>query len=404
MSGSVVFVSPVCPSFRGNGLAMRAAATLHLLSKWWPTLHLLVIPSYHADRVPDAEIANLCKSWHVAANPVAESACPEPLSEWQRMLVYSGLTAPEECFGYNAAWQDNVSKIVDSLSPDLLLVYRFYLFPFVFPAARNSVPIWLDMDEMESNSRARLSDLYGVLGKRQLKAGLKMDAEAYRQLESHYLPRFQRVFAGSHKEAQSVLSVCPNTSLRIMPNVYPAILPQPTRKPDGAIRFLYVGSFRYYPNYDAINYFCADILPSIRRRCLLPIEVSVVGTGLEPGEMDDLPGVTIIGPVPDTTPFYASCDAAIVPLRAAGGTRIKILEAFSHRRAVVSTTIGAEGLEVTPGVHLGIADTPETFADLCLNLIDRPDERDALAASGHDFFRKRHTLSQVESMLPQLFG
>src|SRR5262249_47066650 len=148
-----------------------------------------------------------------------------------------------------------------------------------------------------------------------------------------------------------------------------------------------------------------DVLPRIRARSLVPVELHVIGSGLsEVGDQLSIPGVHLVGPVPETTPYYADCDAAIVPLRAAGGTRIKILEAFSHQRAVVSTRIGAEGLDAVAGVHLCVADDAQDFANQCLHLIRHPDERETLAGRGHAFFREHHTLKQLEEKLPQIFG
>ena len=76
-----------------------------------------------------------------------------------------------------------------------------------------------------------------------------------------------------------------------------------------------------------------------------------------------LGGVEVIANPPDVIPLYKSAAIAVVPLRAGGGTRIKILEAFAFRKPVVSTSLGAEGLEARPNEHLLIADTAEDFAN-----------------------------------------
>jgi glycosyltransferase involved in cell wall biosynthesis len=81
------------------------------------------------------------------------------------------------------------------------------------------------------------------------------------------------------------------------------------------------------------------------------------------------PGVTVVGDVPSAADELAAARAVVVPIRSGGGTRIKILEAFAHRRPVVSTTIGAEGLEVVDGTHLLIADDVTGFADACVRLL-----------------------------------
>jgi glycosyltransferase involved in cell wall biosynthesis len=398
----------------GNGLAMRAAATLKLLTAWAPSVHLLVIPMYETGQEPDPQIADLCTSWQMVPDPTAALAQPKPSatfkqpnhgSTWLQPLNTAGLSAPGECLSYNADWQDKITSAIASMNPDLIVVFRFYLAQFVVPAFARTVPIWLDIDELESKARSRLAAVYGLAGDRQKGAQLALEAQAYQNLEWHHLPSFKRIFAASNVEAKSVLTACTDADVRVLTNIYPRILPQPAREADGKFRFLYVGTFGYFPNCDAITHFVVDILPHIQRRSSLPVEVFVIGTGLTAtGENPSVPGVNVIGAVPDTTPFYADCDATIVPLRSGGGTRIKILEAFSHQRAIVSTSLGAEGLEVTSGIHLHIADGAPEFAGSCLRLIENASERNALAKRGHEFFKEHHTARRLEALLPELFS
>jgi glycosyltransferase involved in cell wall biosynthesis len=103
--------------------------------------------------------------------------------------------------------------------------------------------------------------------------------------------------------------------------------------------------------------------------------------------------------VADLAPVYADADAVVVPLRAGGGTRIKILEAFVHRRPVVSTSLGAEGLEVEHHRHLLLADTPEDFAAQCARLAGDPALRESLTAGGFELASTRHTVERVRAAL-----
>jgi glycosyltransferase involved in cell wall biosynthesis len=161
----------------------------------------------------------------------------------------------------------------------------------------------------------------------------------------------------------------------------------------------------YYPNRDAITFFCSEILQLVQDRCSTAVEVVVIGSGSGSSyRQPSLPGVHFIGSVPETTPFYADCDAVIVPLRVGGGTRIKILEAFSHQRAVVSTSLGAEGLALRSGTHIIVADGAEAFAEQCLTLIENKDVCRAIAHQGHQFFKEHHTLPALEKLVGELFG
>jgi glycosyltransferase involved in cell wall biosynthesis len=99
-------------------------------------------------------------------------------------------------------------------------------------------------------------------------------------------------------------------------------------------------------------------------------------------KLAELPGVTVIGTVPDIKPYLTAATVAIVPLRIGSGTRLKILEALAMRKAVVSTSLGCEGLSVASGEHLVVADQPETFAQAVIDLLHDAEKRAKLGAAG----------------------
>jgi len=128
----------------------------------------------------------------------------------------------------------------------------------------------------------------------------------------------------------------------------------------------------YPPGSDAALYFCNEILPRIKR-VMENVQVWIVGAN-PPLKVKKLSenGVHVTGRVEDVVPYYKQSTACIVPLRAGGGTRLKILEAMALGRPVISTSIGCEGLDVVDGKHLLIADNPEQFAEKTVRvLMDR---------------------------------
>jgi glycosyltransferase involved in cell wall biosynthesis len=390
------------PSFRGSGLAMRAAATLKLLSQWSKNVHLLVIPIFGANLVsePEPDIAGMISSWKKLDNLINEGV-GQPSSYWNQRLRG---TVPQELMSWNEEWQQRIDSAIAASNAELVFVFRFYLAPFVLPAVDSSVPVWLDIDELESNARARLAANYADTDHSHENLA-RMEVVAYQKLEKEMLPRFARLFVASDLEAQLVRARVNDANLHVLPNSYPRIIPQSERNDDGIARLLFVGTFGYYPNVDALLYYAREILPIIKDRSTIAVETAVIGTGLESiARSGKLPGINCIGQVDETTPYYASSDAAIVPLRCGAGTRIKILEAFSHQRAVVSTTLGAEGLGVSDNAELRIAADPEQFATRCLELIGDRNARAALARRGHEFFVKHHSATKLEEMIPELFG
>jgi glycosyltransferase involved in cell wall biosynthesis len=131
---------------------------------------------------------------------------------------------------------------------------------------------------------------------------------------------------------------------------------------------LFQGSLHYGPNIDAVDWLIDDVAPHLWEQ-LPGAQIRLVGT-TSPGVEDRHrpPGVVVAGRVPDIGPELARADIAVVPLRIGSGTRLKILESFAHRIPVVSTTVGADGLDVEDGVHLLLADRPEEFAGACRRL------------------------------------
>jgi glycosyltransferase involved in cell wall biosynthesis len=157
----------------------------------------------------------------------------------------------------------------------------------------------------------------------------------------------------------------------------------------------------YQPNEDGILFFCAEILPLIRQRTPQRVVLEVVGRGpsarVAALGKDDT--ITVTGEVETVEPCYERADVVVVPLRFGGGTRIKILEALALGKPVVSTSIGAEGLDLVDGRDILIADDPEGFAAACLRLMADPILRSRIAESGRQRFIECYESRRVQDNL-----
>ena len=135
---------------------------------------------------------------------------------------------------------------------------------------------------------------------------------------------------------------------------------------------VFFGLLSYVPNIDGVIHFVQDIWPRIAEahpeaRC------KIIG-GRPPPSLQALAGprVELTGFVPDLRPHLAAAAAVVVPLRLGGGTRLKIVEAMAMGKAIVSTTLGAEGIEAVPGRDLLVEDQPAAFADAVNRLLADP--------------------------------
>lgn len=169
--------------------------------------------------------------------------------------------------------------------------------------------------------------------------------------------------------------------------------PGPPRPPGRAFTMGFLGSMDWMPNIDACLYFAEQILPRIRQK-LPDCRFKIIGRNPAAairalGEKDR--SVEVSGTVADIQPHVHECDVIVVPLKAGGGTRIKIYEAMAMGVPVVSTTIGAEGLEIRHDENILIADEPEAFAQELLRAAASPALLASLARKGREDVEKKHS-------------
>lgn len=183
--------------------------------------------------------------------------------------------------------------------------------------------------------------------------------------------------------------------IRVVPNGT-APVPAALRERERPDEILFVGQLGYLPNAEAIRTFHARILPEVAR-AIPGARFVAVGRGNHPDvrALHDGRSCVIESSVPDLEPYYEAAAIVVVPIRLGSGTRLKVLEALARGKAVVSTSIGAEGLDVRPGVDLEIADDPPAFARACVALLRDPAARRRLGASGRARVLERYGWDRV---------
>jgi polysaccharide biosynthesis protein PslH len=165
---------------------------------------------------------------------------------------------------------------------------------------------------------------------------------------------------------------------------------------------VFTGTMDYYPNIQAALFFAQYCWPRIRAQ-IPDATWLIVGKNPPPGvqRLAELPGVTVTGRVPDVRPYLAASAVAIAPLHTGSGTRLKILEALAMQKAVVSTSIGCEGLSVTPGKHLVVADQAEAFAQAVITFMQNPLMRAAYGAAGRSLVEAEYSWDRCGKQLLQ---
>jgi sugar transferase (PEP-CTERM/EpsH1 system associated) len=223
--------------------------------------------------------------------------------------------------------------------------------------------------------------------------------------EGETLRRFDGVLAVSAADRETLARLYPG-ALRDSAHVVPtgvdtAYFAPPARRRvhedrSRPARLVFTGSMDWLPNEDAMLFFCREVLPRVQR-AVPDAKLSIVGRAPTPAveALANEKGITVTGRVDDVRPYLTDAAVYVVPLRIGGGTRLKIFEAMAMGSAVVSTSVGAEGLPVTDGEHLLIADGPRELAEAVIGLIRDANRRRELGEAARSLVAERYDWAAV---------
>lgn len=231
--------------------------------------------------------------------------------------------------------------------------------------------------------------------------------------ERRYLRLADRVLTVSETDRDTFATFLDPQKMTVIPTGVDVdyFQPQPVEEvPDSLV---FTGSMDWLPNEDGIFYFVEAILPLIRQQ---HPSVSLEVVGRNPSRklqalLETEKSVRLTGWVEDIRPFLARGSVCIVPLRIGGGTRLKIFEAMAMGKAVVSTTVGAEGLPVQTGQNVLLADTPQAFAASVISLLRDSNQRSRLGTAARTLVQENYSWPKVaesfsrvlEDVLPRRF-
>ncbi len=222
-----------------------------------------------------------------------------------------------------------------------------------------------------------------------LAAGLRLEAARFRRHDSRLLPRYAGLIAVSELDAERARPWA--RKLAVVPNGVATDELRPAPAAEGPPTVLFTGTLNHPPNSEGIRWFADAIWPRV---VAAGPEARLLVVGRDPPpavtELGGRDGIEVVGPVPEIAPYFARASAVVVPLRSGGGTRLKVTEAMAAGRAVVSTSVGCEGLEVEDGRHLLVRDSPSSFADAVLAMLGDAQARERLARAGRDLVEQRY--------------
>ena len=230
----------------------------------------------------------------------------------------------------------------------------------------------------------------------------------YIQVQKKKVERFERecfswsdgATAVSHAEAREIEGYGVSYRVQTVENGVDVDFFRPTPDTPDPETVIFSGAMDWRPNQDAVEFLVHDILPRIHARAPA-VEFRVVGRtppkSIE--ELDMLDGVSITGTVDDVRPYMAKSSICVVPLRIGGGSRLKILAAMAMGKPVISTSIGAEGLDVTDGADIIIADGADEFAATVVSGLQDPARLQKIAEAGRQLVEDRYRWESLGSKL-----
>ena len=361
----VLFIAPVCPAPHRLGLAMRAGVSVEGLAR----RHDVSVAVLRGD--VDERSLDWVRARTDAAIVVPLADGSTDATSWLRTEQGRAIAAnplPHLLRRRPPSVGDRIAEELGT-SFDVVMVMRTYSVGAVIPFLDAGVPAILDADDDDARTLESIGRLDPAEG---------ADAPNHDALQRVVWPWFERVLFASIDDA--------GASFEHLPNAVRAPSRWTMRAPADPLELLFVGTRGYLPNRDALERLNDRILPRLAA-------MGLDGRLHHPGPDDDV------------APYYGRAHIAVVPLRAGGGTRIKILEAFAHGCPVVSTPTGARGLEVVADEHLVITpddDDDEAFAAAVLALARDDGGRARMAAVAREFVVEHHDVDVVGDRLARL--
>ncbi len=388
----LLFLSWWWPYPANNGAKIRIYNLVRHLSQHYNVTLLSFADAGDATPEQMAHLKTFCQ--HVEAvpkpqyNPGALKATLGYFSRWPRSLVDV----------YSTDMAERITQLNQSQPVDIIVASQFQTMRYLevlpdLPAILEELEITQFHDAVEQSSSTP----------RRLRAQLTLTK--FQQSINHLVQKGASATVVSEAEATYIKQfVPPNTPIEVVPNGVDTIVHQPdTSVQPKPFSLIYTGAVTYSANYDAVAYFVREIWPLVRARYPQATFTITGGTGtVDVTDLAAAPGVIFSGYLSSVADAVRQQWAVVAPLRVGGGTRLKILEAMALGTPVISTSKGAEGLDIHSGQDILIADSAQAFADAVGKLFEDAALRGQLAAGGRALVERDYDWSALTNQLINL--
>jgi glycosyltransferase involved in cell wall biosynthesis len=365
--------------------------TFHTIAGLAQRHEVVIVTTHGAGDDPDAVEKHLPRCERVISVPYAAPKWGTPafaltlLASWMssRPVYLRKWRVPEV--------RRRVAELLETQHYDV--VVADFLMAVANLPAQTAAPIVLFEHNVEYLIWKRLSDIESRWWRR---LPLAIEWRKMRRAEEAACRRSDLTIAVSDVDRNELARLVPEARITATPTGVDTSYYHALGGPEVPSRLVFSGSMDWYPNEDAMGYLVRDLLPLVRQE-IPDVSVTIVGRNPSPvvRALAATAGVFVTGTVDDVRPFLDEAAVYVVPLRVGGGTRMKIFEALAMSKAVISTTLGAEGLDITPDDHCVVADGDDSFARGIVSLLRNPARRSALGRSGRALVEARYSWPTV---------
>jgi len=394
---NILIITPYLPYPLNNGGLIR----VHHLVINIARLHNVTLLCMEPDHEEQASGISVLESHGVTVElvPVAANQRKSNKRYFQFLSLFNNKTY--QYYQYHSqAMQQKINNLCADTMFDLILAEFSQMGYYELPA---HITRYVDQHNVEYEIMQRTyeterSPLRKVLA--------KSEWRKYYQQEIINCDKFNTCLTTSQRDADILATrLDSETKCHIIPNGVDSDFFKPVTQAVNPDLILFTGTISYYPNVEGILWFTKHIWPLIKQKrssaqfCIAgkspPAEIQALAS------TDD--GINVTGAVDDMRDYYASASVVVVPLRVGGGTRLKILEAMAMGKAIVSTSVGAEGIDYTNNQNIVIEDEPELFANSTVNIMHDQELRKNIEVQGRKLVEKLYDWKAVTGKLCDIF-
>lgn len=392
----ILILTPYLPYPLNNGGLIRVYHIMANLASRYDVTLICMEPREESQNEGIKVIESL--GVEVQTIPVSHSQKKENKRYYQLKSLFSNKTYQYYQF-YSAEMQSAITTRLNTGRYDLI-VAEFSQMGYY--DLKKDIPSYVDQHNVEYEIMQRT---YETERSPLRKLLARSEWKKYQQQEITNCEKFTGCLTTSVRDAEILQGRSPQLQCHVIPNGVDSDFFRARESAFDPNLILFTGTISYYPNTEGILWFHKNIWPLIKKQ--KPQAHFCIAGKAPPPEVENLAKadsqITVTGPVDDMRDYYERAAVVVVPLRVGGGTRLKILEGMAMEKAIVSTTLGAEGINHTNGKNILLRDTPEEFTNAVIDVMDKPELRAGLEKQGRTLVEAQYDWKAVTSSLCDIF-